>query len=152
MPSICPTTVFVTGSISITLSPAALVWTMRTLAACRDAAAAASNPTRTERTKRLVFIAGYFKLRSHARDPLFAGGPVGSRVGHPAGVGAGRLRAELRRVQGEGRAAAAREAPRPRALRCLPLDGDGVPPAAAVARGEDLERRAVAEELRDGQA
>src|SRR5262245_20556514 len=137
MSLISPTTLLVAGSISITLSPAALVWTIRTVAACRDTAAAASA---SARMKGLVFIAGYFKLRSHAVDPLFH---------RPA---AGQPRTGFRGVQGQSRAAAAREAPRPRPLRRLSLDRHGVPAAGVVARGENVERRAIAEEFRDGQA
>src|ERR1700704_6164968 len=108
MPAISPTTLFVTGSISITLSPAALVWTIRTVAACSERVASGR---RRARTKDLVFIATHFKLPSHVVDPLFHGmGP-----GRPGGSGI--LGARLRRVQGQDRAASAREAPRSRPLR-----------------------------------
>src|SRR2546430_566200 len=107
MPSVVPTTLFVPGSISITLSPAALVWTMRTVAAWIVTA-----ERQTARpTKRLVFIGTHFKLRSHVVDPLFRSvDPGGS-----SGSGAHASAARLRRLQGEGRAALSREAPRPRA-------------------------------------
>src|SRR5262249_33210681 len=84
------------------------------------------------RARGLVCIAGYFKLRSHVAHPLF----LLRR--------SGRIRARLRRVQDESRAAPAREASGPRALLRLPLDGHCVPPPGAVARREDLERGAVA--------
>src|SRR6266511_1912839 len=140
MPSMVPTTLFVAGSISITLSPAALVCTIRTVAALRVAATRQT----ARATKRLVFIGTHFKLCSHVVDPLFHGVDPGG----PSGSGAGTAAARLRGLQGEGRAALSREAPRPRAMRGVPLDRHRLPPPAAVAGAEDLERRAVAEELR----
>src|SRR5437764_14970885 len=109
MSLISPTTLLVAGSISITLSPAALVWTIRAVAAraVRPVAATIASSTRG-----LVGIAGYFKLRSHALDPLFRPRP------------AGRLRARLRRLQEPRRAPAAREAAGPRPLLRVPLDRD----------------------------
>src|SRR5947208_14214332 len=99
MSLISPTTVLVAGSISITLSRAALFWTIRTVAARRVRPVAR---TTASSTRGLVGIAGYFKLRSHAADPLFRPRP------------AGWLRARLRRLQEPDRAAAPREAARPR--------------------------------------
>src|SRR4030095_13989354 len=128
MSLISPTTLFVAGSISITLSPAAFVWTMRTVAACSDAAAAASAATRT---KDLVFIAAYFMLRSHVDDRLFR---------RPA---AGRIRAGLRGLQGEDPAPAARETAGPRPLHRVPRAEQRVSAAGAVGRRQDLERGTV---------
>src|SRR5215813_5299513 len=86
MPPISPTTLFVAGSISITLSPAALVCTMRTDAAWTAAEAA----TRARARESLVFIATHFKLPRHVADPLFEPSPPGW------------FDARLRRLQGEG--------------------------------------------------
>src|SRR5256885_9819401 len=68
MPLISPTTLFVAGSINMTLSPAAFVWTMRTVAASSVSVAAAM-ASRAESS--LVFMERHFKLRSHVVDPLF---------------------------------------------------------------------------------
>src|ERR1043165_7953596 len=95
MPLISPTTLFVAGSISMTLSPAALVWTMRTVAAPRVRVAASENARIRES---LVFIATHFNLPGHVVDLLFRSGvPAGPRPG-------------LRRLQSQGAAAADREA------------------------------------------
>src|SRR5262245_33484781 len=122
MPGISPTTLLVTGSINITLSPAALVWTIRTEAARRVAAAA----TRASTTESLVRMEEHSKLSGHVADALFPARPPG---GGPSAVDA-----RLRNIQGEGAAAAAREAARPRALFGLPLEGHRVPSAGAACR------------------
>src|SRR5438552_64212 len=139
MPAISPTTWLVSGSMSMTLSPAAFVWTIRTVAACSDRASGRTRVRAT--TKDLVFIATHFKLRSHVADPLF------HDVGPDRAGGSGRLGAQLRRVQGEDRAASARETARSRTLRRVPFDRHELPPAAALAGPEDVDRRTVAEEL-----
>src|SRR5580765_6090814 len=145
MPAISPTTLLVSGSISMTLSPAALVWTIRTVAACSERVTSGSAPARTTAaTKDLVFIATHFKLPSHVVDPLFRG--LGPGTGRP-----GIVDARLHRVQGENRAPPAREASRPRALCRLSFHRHELPAAAALARAEGVDRRAVAEELPDGQ-
>src|SRR5213593_728748 len=144
MPAISPTTLLVSGSMSITLSPAALVCTILTVAAWSESVASGKAPTRTRATKDLVFIATHFKLPSHVVDPLFHGMGPGAR-------GPRVLDARLRRLQSENRAASAREAPRSRALLRLPFHRHELPPAAALAGPEDVDRRAVAEELPDGQ-
>src|SRR5690349_3748534 len=119
MSLISPTTVFVAGSISITLSPAALVCTMRTVDAESGAPAARSA---SDRTYPLVCIAGYFKLRSHVGDPLFL-------PARPGAAPAGQPR--LRGVQDHGAAAPARKAARARALLRLSLDRHRLPSAGA---------------------
>src|SRR5262249_45587201 len=134
MPPISPTTLFVAGSISITLSPAALVCTMRTDAAWTAAEAAAR--TRARARESLVFIATHFKLPRHVADPLF----------EPRAPG--RFGARLRRLQGEGPAAARRETAGARPLHHLPLDRDGLPPAAAAEGPRRLHRGGNAQELR----
>src|SRR5580765_5310300 len=128
MSLISPTTLLVAGSINITLSPAALVWTIRTVAASTSAVAASRAPSRT---KGLVFIAGYFKLRSHAVDRLFR---------CPA---AGVSRAGLRGLQGQGRAAAARKTSGSRTVCRLPFHRHGLSSPAAGGRREGLERGTV---------
>src|SRR5204863_6390687 len=117
MPPISPTTLFVAGSISITLSPAALVWTMRTVAAWATVRVAARMARAREN---LVFIATHFKLRGHVADPFFES----SVPGDPG--------ARLRHVQRKGRAAPGREAPRPRPLHHVPFDWHRLPAAAAA--------------------
>src|SRR4029078_5712119 len=111
MPVISPTTLLVSGSISMTLSPAALVWTIRTVAACSERVASGRAPARTRAaTKDLVFIATHFKLPSHVVDPLFHGlGPGARRPGI--------LDARLHPLQGEKLAAPPRGAPRAPPLR-----------------------------------
>src|SRR5205809_6954942 len=116
MPGISPTTSFVVGSISMTLSPAALVCTIRTEAAWTAADAA----RRAAARESLVFIATHFKLPGHVADPLFESLRAG-------GVGA-----RLRRVQGQGPAAPRRKTARPCALYYLPFDRNGLPAAAAA--------------------
>src|SRR3954465_10535946 len=116
MPLISPTTVFVAGSISITLSPAALVWTMRTVAA-PTARLVISAKARIRES--LVFIATHSKLPGHVVDLLFC--PPG-----PAG-----LRAELRRLQGDRAAAPDGEAAGARPLHHLPLDRHRIPSGPA---------------------
>src|SRR5438552_220862 len=101
MPSICPTTLLVAGSISITLSPAALVWTMRTVAASIVGSIVTRARQMAGATKRLVFIGTHFKLRSHVDDPLFHGVDSGG----PSGSGPHATTARLPGLQGEGRAA-----------------------------------------------
>src|SRR5262245_53037296 len=132
MPPISPTTLFVAGSMSITLSPAALVCTMRTVAAWTAVRPAAA---RARARGSLVFIATHFKLRGHVADPFFDA-PVPGRAG-----------ARLRHVQGEGRAAAGREAPRSRPLHHVPLDGHRVPAAAPAEGARVVQRRGVPQEL-----
>src|SRR5262245_51733927 len=122
MSLISPTTLLVAGSISITLSPAALVWTMRTVAASSVATLTTAPSTIAavrgrkapgvkDARKDLVGIRGYFKLRSHVGDVFFAA------PGHRArGVG----RSRLRGLQDEDPAAAARETAGARALLRLP--------------------------------
>src|SRR5262245_9750653 len=111
MSLISPTTLFVAGSISITLSPAALVWTMRTVAACKVRPAAA---TRAASTEHLVFIAQHSKLPGLVGDPLFAF--------RAPGRGAAALDARLHGVQNESAAAPRGEAAWTRALRHVSLD------------------------------
>src|SRR6266536_1849963 len=106
MPSICPTTLFVAGSISITLSPAALVWTMRTVAAPIVLSVVTRARQTASATKRLVFIGTHFKLPSHVVDPLFHGMDTGCTSGSRADAAGARLRG----LQGQGRAALSREA------------------------------------------
>src|SRR5258707_15354884 len=113
MPLISPTTLFDTGSISITLSPAALVWTMRTVAAPR-ARVPATEKARIRES--LVFMATHSKLPGHVVHVL-------SCPPRPAGRGA-----RFRRVQGQRPAAADREASRPRPLHHLSLDRHRLPP------------------------
>src|SRR5947207_15523223 len=116
MPLISPTTLLVAGSISITLSPAALVCTIRTVAAPR-ARGPASDKARIRES--LVFIATHFKLPGHVVDLLF-------RAAVPAGAGA-----RLRCLQGDRAAAADREASGACPLHYLPFDRDGVPADSA---------------------
>src|SRR5438093_7295409 len=133
MPPISPTTLFVAGSISITLSPAALVWTMRTVAAWTTVRV----PARMARAREsLVFIATHFKLRSHAADPFFDA-PVPGDAG-----------ARLRPVQRKGRAAPGREAAGPCPLHHVPFDRHRLPAAAAAEGTRGLHRRGIAQELR----
>src|SRR4029077_17604718 len=120
--------------ISITLSPAALVCTMRTVAAWTAAEAATTARARARGS--LVFIATHFKLPGHVADPLFG-------LLRAGGVGA-----RLRRVQGQGPAAARRETAGPCPLHPLPLDRDGLPAAAAPQGADRVHRRRNAEELR----
>src|SRR4051812_31620408 len=136
IPLISPTTLLVAGSISMTLSPAALVWTMRTVAAAAPRLAATANPRIRES---LVFIATHSKLPGHVVDLLFC--PPG-----PGGPGA-----RFRRVQGQRPAAADRKAPRPRPVHHLSLDGDRLPPDPAAAGPPGLYGRGVAQELRGGE-
>src|SRR6478672_7764749 len=136
MPPISPTTLLLTGSISITLSPAALVCTMRTVAAWR-----VSEPAATARAREsLVFIATHFKLPGHVADSFF---------GTPA---AGGVDARFRGVQRQGPAAAGRKAAGTRPVHHLPFDRHRVPAAAAAQGAHRLHRRGNAEELRRGGA
>src|SRR5947207_2568841 len=71
MPGISPTTLFVTGSMSITLSPAELVWTMRTVAA-RSVTVVRIPAMASDASKlagSLVFITEHFS-RTGARSKL----------------------------------------------------------------------------------
>src|SRR5438034_750888 len=116
MSLISPTTLFVTGSMSMTLSPAALVWTMRTVAAWSDR----PPPTiRASSTEHLVFIAQHSKLRSHVGDLVFAA--AGS--GPSANGGAAALDARLRVLQEQSAAAPRRKTAGPCPLHHVPLDG-----------------------------
>src|SRR5262249_9388933 len=136
MPPISPTTLFVAGSISMTLSPAALVCTMRTVAA----SSAADARSRARPRESLVFIATHFKLPGHGADPLF----------HPAGAGG--LVARLRGVQGHGPAAAGQKPAGARSLHHLPFDRDPVPAAAVAEGARRLYRGRDPQELRGGLA
>src|SRR5256885_1621003 len=136
MPGISPTTLFVAGSISITLSPAALVCTIRTEAAWTAADAA----RRASARESLVFIATHFKLPSHVADPLFDS------------FRASGLGARLHRVQGQDSAAARGKAAWARTLHHLPFDRDRLPPAAAAEGPQRLHRRGDAQEFRRGLA
>src|SRR5689334_22390167 len=98
MSLISPTTLLVAGSISITLSPAALVCTMRTEDASRASPEVASANVRK---KDLVCIAGYFKLRSHVGDPLFLAERPGARAGGCGGPDTVVV-PRFRGLQGEG--------------------------------------------------
>src|SRR5689334_9639805 len=120
MPPISPTTLLVAGSMSITLSPAALVCTMRTAAAC-SVAAAARHPSTTES---LVRMEEHFRLSGHVADPVF---PARAADRRPDAA----VDARLRRVQGQSAAAPPRETARPRAVLRVPLHRHGVPAAAA---------------------
>src|SRR6266481_10197813 len=133
IPPISPTTLFVTGSISITLSPAALVWTIRTVAAWRVRVPSARAISRES----LVFIATHFKLPGHVDVPFFD-------LPAPGGL----VSVELRPLQGEGPAAPRREAARPCPLHHVPFDRHGVPAAAPPERADGIHRRGIAQELR----
>src|SRR6185436_10742545 len=137
MSLISPTTLFVTGSISMTLSPAALVWMIRTVAACRVRPAHRRTAISREH---LVFIAQHSKLRSHGADLLFA-----AVWRHGAGRGAAALHARLRVLQNQSAAAPRRKAAGARAVRDVPLPKHGVPAAAAACRPDGLHRRGVAQ-------
>src|ERR1051325_1107491 len=126
MPAISPTTLLVTGSISITLSPAALVCTMRTLAARTVATA------RTHISTTAHLVTTGTTLSRHVADSLF---PL-----HADQLAAAGVDARLRDVQNQGPAAAPRETSRPCALLRLPLDRHGVPPAAAARGAHGLYR------------
>src|SRR5437773_5102353 len=71
MPAISPTTLLVTGSMSITLSPAAFVWTMRMVAARSATVAGIARMARDASmlAVSLVFIAPHFS-RTAARSKL----------------------------------------------------------------------------------
>src|SRR5690348_16186753 len=127
MPGISPTILFVSGSISIKLSPAELVWTIRTVAAWSAVEAARSASAR----EHLVFIATHFKLPGHGADPLF----------EPPRAGG--LDARLRRVQGENPAAPDGKASGPRALHHVPLDRHEFSPHPAPEGTHRLHRGGV---------
>src|SRR5215471_5332443 len=121
---------------------------MRTVAACSGntrtiAVAQALRPARhalrLARRSILAFMTGHSKLSRHVVHPVSA---------VLAATGAGTRSAD---VQDEGRAAAPRETTRSRPLCRLPLDGDGVPVAASAEGASVVDRRAVAEEFRDGE-
>src|SRR5580765_7971157 len=116
MPSIAPTTLFVAGSISITLSPAAFVWTIRTVTAPSAAGTASASAV----ANILAFITRHSKLCGHVADidSLAAG------AGAPEAV-----HARFRRLQDEDPAALHRKAAGARALLDVPLDGHRVPAA-----------------------
>src|SRR5262245_40631660 len=118
---------------SMTLSPAALVWTMRTVAAERGRVARAASARATES---LVFIATHFKLPGHVADPLF-------KRAVPTALQPG-----LSILQDEGAAAAGREAAGARPLHHVPLAEHGVPRGAAAEGADRLHRRGNPEELR----
>src|SRR5262245_28453852 len=94
MSLISPTTLFVAGSMSMTLSPAALVWTILTLEACRTSVVRDVKIANATAIESLVFIATHFKLPGHVADPLFHVDPA--NLVHP----------RLRVFQDEGPAAA----------------------------------------------
>src|SRR5580765_8486222 len=108
---------------SMTLSPAALVWTMRTVAACTVVVARRHAST----TESLVCMEDHSKLSRHVADTIF---PPRRSVGRSA---AG-VDARLRDLQDEGAAAVPREAAGSRALQRLSRVQYRVP-AAAVAAG-----------------
>src|SRR5262249_169438 len=140
IPPISPTTLLVAGSISMTLSPAALVCTIRTVEAWR-AAASAIHPRTTES---LVRMEEHSKLSRHVADPLF---PARAADGRRAGA----VDTRLRDIQVEGPAAAARETPRACALLCMPLHRYGISPAAPRAGPHRVHRRRNPQEFRDGE-
>src|SRR5258708_4731354 len=146
MPSMAPTTLLVTGSISMTLSPAALVWTIRTVAASSASGRAIARAT----PNILVFIARHFKLAGHVVDGHFLGArPVAfaSRFGVPGPC----IDARLRVLQGDGAAALHREAAGSRALPDVPFHRHRVPPPGAAAGPLRLQRSGGAEALPDGE-
>src|SRR5262245_32323804 len=118
MSLISPTTLFVAGSISITLSPAELVWTMRTVDACREMAV---RMARARARENLVFMAPHFKLPGHVAELLFN-----------AAVRADLVHARLRLLQDQGAAAAPREAAGTRALCDVPRAEHRLPPRGAA--------------------
>src|SRR5262249_33343346 len=140
MPPISPTTLLVAGSISITLSPAALVWMIRTVAAW----SVATVITEASTTESLVRMEEHSKLSRHVADALFPDRPADGRA--RAAVDAG-----LRDVQDDGAAAPAREAARPRALLRVPFDRHRLPPPAPVAWPHGLHRGGIAQEFRHGE-
>src|SRR5262245_57818855 len=99
MSLISPTTLFEAGSISITLSPAELVWTIRTVEASTLSVARRAIPSAIES---LVCIATHFKLPGHVAHPLFHVDPA--TLVHP----------RLRLLQDEGPAAVPRKTARTR--------------------------------------
>src|ERR1051325_3404063 len=108
MPENFSTPLLVSGSISLRLMPAALVWPMRTVAAASEIGSSdEATPRAAQRpaavTKGLVFIATHFKLRSHVVDPLF------HRVGSGGARGTGLIRPRFRRLQDQNRAAVSRK-------------------------------------------
>src|SRR5262245_16640547 len=115
---------------SMTLSPAALVCTMRTVAA-RTVATARRHIRATES---LVRMEEHSKLSRHVADPLFPPRPADRRPG-------ARVHAGFRDVQDQGSAAAPREAAGSCALLRLPFDRDGVSSAAAARGTQRLHRR-----------
>src|SRR4051794_30869013 len=125
MPPISPTTLLVAGSISMTLSPAALVCTIRTVAASK-----VRLPASTARAREsLVFMATHFKLPRHVGDCFFgAARPVG-------------ILARFRGLQGESAAAACRKAAGPCPLHHLPFHRHRLPAAAAAEGPHRLQRR-----------
>src|SRR5262245_10836961 len=133
MPPISPTTLLVAGSISITLSPAALVCTIRTVPA-RTVATARRHASATES---LVLMEEHSKLSRHVADPLSPARPAGGRA-RPG------VDARLRDVQDEDPAAVHGKAARPRTLLGVSCAQHGVPPAAAPARALRVHRGRVA--------
>src|SRR2546425_2198300 len=158
MSLISPTTLFVAGSISITLSPAELVWTIRTVDACsvrvvRMARASTAESlvviiyslagpprSRIPPTRRAGRLRGgysrrrptHFKLHGHVADPLFNADP--STVLDP----------RFRLLQDEGAAAAPREAAGARPLLDVPLAKHGLPAAGAAEGAHRVHRGGVA--------
>src|SRR5215471_10746626 len=133
---ISPTTLSVAGSISMTLSPAELVWTIRTVAAWRVSVARSASPIAIES---LVCIATHFKLPGHVADPLFHVDPA--NLVHP----------RLRLLQDESPAAVPRKAARTRPLLDLPRPEHRLPPGGAAQGADRVYRGGNAEELRGGQ-
>src|SRR4029453_5014281 len=135
MPPIAPTALLVAGSMSMTLSPAALVWTMRTVAAPRVAVAR----KHASKTESLVCMEDHSKLSRHVADPLFP-------PRRPDGRAAAGVDARLRDFQDQGPAAPPREASRACALHHLSRAQYRVPAAAAAAGPLGVQRRGDAEE------
>src|SRR5687767_12774551 len=120
----------------ITLSPAALVWMMRTVAALTMVAAR----THARTTESLVLMEEHSKLSGDVAAPVSPARPAG----HSAGAG---VHARLRNLQDEDPAAVHRKAPRPRALLGLSCAQLGVPAAAAAGGAHRLHRGRIAQEL-----
>src|SRR5215471_17018371 len=131
MPLISPTTLFVAGSISMTLSPAALVWMIRTVAAPTARVVTSGNARIRES---LVFIATHSKLCGHVVDLLFCRLPGADLAG-----------ARFYRFQGVGPAAPHREAAGTCPVHHLPLDRHRVPADPASSRPRGLHRGRIAE-------
>src|SRR5207302_3456482 len=164
MPVISATTLFVAGSMRWMLSPAALVWTMRTEPAAPRVGGAVS---RTTRAREVVFI---YCATLYTKSTLTRCAPraISVRPRHDSSSaaadlvvpavfsGAGgftrRAVARFRLLQVARRADLPEQTERPRTLLCVPLAGHAVPAPDVVARHRVVERRRVAEEFRRGPA